>query len=338
MENDSFLDNDANANFMSTPRVASLENNWELLQLLMDSLEQGSGELFQVSTTTADLNVLRGHTSVFLTPEEETLSVMTEGASSTVEVTGGEHDILLSSGVLNLSQTEGSTVLYIDDFFDTEAEIEIISGTMKVLINDPAIELGVLSFVDGYIEVNGQQTGIFFSIDEAQENALIIENMIDGTELRRINSNVYDGENVETMKTTENGSSDEATASIEQSSSAHIGTPNDNDFLFVEDTIIEVLDGDLLIASSTPMNESFNAIDFSSGLYSDLSFELQDHFTEHLELELNQLMTGSQTQEAIENLLLPSPDSSVANLDRILEMESYGSLEWENAVEIIEDL
>ena len=98
MENDSFLDNDANANFMSTPRVASLENNRELLQLLMDSLEQGSGELFQVSTTTADLNVLRGHTSVFLTPEEETLSVMTEGASSTVEVTGGEHDILLSSG------------------------------------------------------------------------------------------------------------------------------------------------------------------------------------------------------------------------------------------------
>jgi len=28
----------------------------------------------------------------------------------------------------------------------------------------------------------------------------------------------------------------------------------------------------------------------------------------------------------------------VANLDRILEMESYESLEWENAVEIIEDL
>jgi len=69
-----------------------------------------------------------------------------------------------------------------------------------------------------------------------------------------------------------------------------------------------------------------------------LSFELQDHFTENLELELNQLMTGSQTQEAIENLLLPSPDSSVANLDRILEMESYETLEWENAVEIIEDL
>ena len=77
---------------------------------------------------------------------------------------------------------------------------------------------------------------------------------------------------------------------------------------------------------------------FISGLSPGLSFAEQDFFSEYLDVEFNEILNGDVTQEALENLKLPSNDHSVANLDLILEIDSYEALTWDDAIEIISDI
>ena len=328
-----FLDDEPNQNFASIPRAGALENDREFLQLFVDSIEQDSGSLFHASPMFADLNFLRGETTAFLTQNEETLNVIAEGSSSIIEVTGGEHDILLSSGELNLSQMNGSTVIYIDDFFQTKADIDINSGIMRVLINDPAVEMGALSFANGYIELDGQQTGVYLNISETQENSVLIENLMDGTELLLTNTITSDATQESATEIIQHELNVEGAPLFDEST-----TPRMHDLLAEGDIIPEVIYNDHVGLDTPPMPDWTDTALSTSNPETNLSFDLQDYFEEYLDLELGQLMTGNQTQEAVDSISLQDTSSSVANVDSILEMTSYESLEWDSAIEIIGDM
>ena len=71
---------------------------------------------------------------------------------------------------------------------------------------------------------------------------------------------------------------------------------------------------------------------------SDFFFAGEDFFSEYSDIELNDILNGEVTQEALESLKLPSNDHSVAKLDLILEIDSYDALTWDDAIEIISDI
>ena len=89
MNTENFIDEGFNTNLTSIFRVAALNNEREYIQLFVDSIEQGSGPVFHVSPMTADINFIRGDTSLYLTQSDETFSILAEGASSSITVSGG---------------------------------------------------------------------------------------------------------------------------------------------------------------------------------------------------------------------------------------------------------
>ena len=286
----------------------------------------------------ADINFIRGKTSLYLTQSDETFSILAEGASSSINVSGGNHDILFSAGDLDIAQSDGNITLYIDDFFNTTANIEIGSGSFKLAINDPALELNQLSIDDGFITLNGSQTGISFEFDQSQEHSVSIENLLNGDELLLENIIPPDTEASDLVSETANQISD---APITNSASESFGDgtiPATHDLLFGEDVSSELIYQDVDSPASYMQSNLGEPSQFVRGFDSDFSFAGEDFFSEYSDIELNDILNGEVTQEALESLKLPSNDRSVAKLDLILEIDSYEALTWDDAIEIISDI
>ena len=338
MNTENFIDEGYNANLTSILRVAALNNDREYIQLFVDSVEQSSGPVFYVSPMTADINFIRGDTSLYLTQSDETFSILAEGSSSSINVSGGNHDILFSAGELDIAQSDGNITLYIDDFFNTTANIEIGSGSFKLAINDPALELNQLSIDDGFITLNGSQTGISFEFDQSQEHYVSIENLLNGDELLLENIIAPDTEASNLVAET-NGQINDAQIQAPTSEGSSDGTiPATHDLLFGEDVSSELIYQDINDPETYIHSNLVGSPQFISGFDSDFSFAGEDFFSEYLNLELNDILNGEVTQEALESLKLPSNDHSVAKLDIILEVDSYDALAWEDAIEIISDI
>jgi len=111
-----------------------------------------------------------------------------------------------------------------------------------------------------------------------------------------------------------------------------------HDLLAEGDIIPEVIYNYYVGLDTPPMPDWTDTALSTSNPETNLSFDLQDYFEEYLDLELGQLMTGNQTQEAVDSISLQDTSGSVANVDSILEMTSYESLEWDSAIEIIGDM
>ncbi|MEK9570470.1 MAG: hypothetical protein VW124_15745 [Paracoccaceae bacterium] len=333
-----FLDNGYEEDFVSTPRVITLDNDRDYLQQFIDNIEEFSGTLFHVSPLQADINLIRGNTSVYLTQNEDTLNVIKENSISSIDILGGNHDIFLSPGDLQLSQMSGSSTVYIDDIYSTTANIELSSGSLKLAINDPALELSKLSIVDGLIEVDGNPTGISIQLDETHEYSLTIENLLSGAELHQenlinLNSQLINkpaGDNFAVI--------DVETPTLSEPGNVSKDIPNVHDMLSGDDIIPELIYQDQ--GKSTLQFQSYfeETPEFSTHFDDTLSFNQHDLFSENLNAEMDELVSGHKTQKALESLTSPELDDSIAKLDLILEMDGYEALTWEDAVEIISDI
>ena len=338
MNIENFIDEGYNANLTSVLRVAALNNDREYIQLFVDSVEQSSGSVFYVSPMTADINFIRGDTSLYLTHSDETFSILAEGSSSSINVSGGNHDILFAAGELDIAQSDGNITLYIDDFFNTTANIEIGSGSFKLAINDPTLELNQLSIDDGFITLNGSQTGISFEFDQSQEHSVSIENLLNGDKLLFENDIPSDTEASNLVAETTSQISDAPIANSVSESFGDHTIPATHDLLFGEDVSSELIYQDFDSPVSYMQSNLDEPPQFISGFDSDFSFAGEDFLSEYSDKELNDILNGEVTQEALESLKPPSNDHSVAKLDLILEIDSYEALTWDDAIEIISDI
>ena len=184
----------------------------------------------------------------------------------------------------------------------------------------------------------GYPTGISIQLDETHEYSLTIENLLSGAELHQenlinLNSQLINkpaGDNLAVI--------DVETLTLSEPGNVSKDTPNVHDMLSGDDIIPELIYQDQ--GKSTLQFQSYfeETPEFSTRFDDTLSFNQHDLFSENLNAEMDELVSGHKTQKALESLTSPELDDSIAKLDLILEMDGYEALTWEDAVEIISDI
>ena len=149
----------------------------------------GIEEWFQTNLIAGDLrysdfNILDGHTQIYLDDRSPSVS-LAKGTENNFFVGSGMHSIFASTKDLNLRQTDGETLLYVESFSDFNADITLDTGTIRIMSGDLELKGLVPDLRQNKIFFGDFETGINISVSDAENTLWWRSTMESGLPVRR---------------------------------------------------------------------------------------------------------------------------------------------------------
>ena len=296
----------------------------ELPNNSVDSLEKfGSSfldlydfDIFLTHPHLTEINKLSGVTDILLEPENPTINLISEAEIINAEIKNGKHHFFFEGSELNLHQADGDSVIFIHNLNASSVNAEISSGSIQIYIDTDQAE-GNLQQIGNEIFFGEQKLDIKITASQEISSTVSIYNLRNGEEL------LLENEVFDVIKPIP----DEKPVLIESQPNVKAETLNTEAEL---ELIFSEENGDLLIKNEDSINDN--------PYYPSIETNNFSHFN-YFHEELDMFFSSNKDDNIdINNVENSYPAENNIEIQDLINFSDYSDFEWENAIEIIEDL
>lgn len=312
----------------------------EIISSLLSIEEYYGKDLFIDNPISSDYVFIEGTTNTFLEAGNSSYNIIS-AENADVQLAGGSHNIIQISGALDFDQAGGEAVVYLSDTENIDLNIQISSGKLNLIIDDPNT-VGEISIMEGVVYFGDAQSNIEFAAFEESATSVSITNLVDG--------NIFE------LSTNFNPAFNNPDTSANEETSGGDGSENltseDGSNTFLDgsfDDILESYFGSELndFSQFKSPETSFDYAAYEkylslSGESLDLDisndFEASNFFYQDLNINFSKVDLSDHdiTELGLFNNVSP-PVGSQMEIDNLIEVDTYADLVWDSALEIFED-
>ena len=311
------------------PRISGLNNLQSSLDYFVNSLNETFGEtIFGQNVLTSEITHLSGEKTLFLSSDNSTYNVLTTRSAGEVFIEGGTHNFLQADGDIKLNQSDGDVLFYLDDLHAVNTSVDIAQGNLTFIINNASLGFDNFTLKKDQLFIGDNETGISIQAENTGPITISIQNLFTGQ--------VWEHDN--DYQTAENTGTNQPSSEIDDlgPEDSQLNLDNENVLFNGGDDDIIIYEDDFAIEFETLILPDFDVLNPGPTLPN--SFSLSDYFSESLDtltadideiMDISPEFEKSNEQASLELAL---------NVDDLISIADYTSLEWSSAIEIIEEL
>jgi hypothetical protein len=315
----------------------------EIISSLLSIEEYYGKDLFIDNPISSDYVFIEGTTNTVLEVGNSSYNIIS-AETADVQLAGGNHNIIQISGALDFDQAGGEAVVYLSDTENIDLNIQISSGKLNLIIDDPNT-IGEMSITDGFVYFGDARSNIEFVAFEESATSVSITNLVDGNIFELSTNFNPTFHNLDTSANEETSGGDGSNNLMSEDGS---NTLLDGSFDSFDDVMESYFDSELNDFSQFKSPEtSFDYDAYEkylslSGESLDLDistdFEASNFFYQDLNINFSkvELSDNDITELGLFNNVSPTPGSQL-EIDNLIDVDTYADLVWDSALEIFED-
>lgn len=265
----------------------------------------------------SEVNQISGFTEILLESQNPTITIFTDDEIKKTKIVDGLHHLFFEKANANIYQENGDSVIFINNIEESSIDGYLAKGNMQIYLNDQENSAN-FQVIDDEIFLGESKLNLNIEQDPELSSTIRLVNLSNGNELTFdtvASNNIKDGEN---------------------SLSEIFQDTDESNFQDSIDESIKFLsegNGDLLLVKreSSIDNQEKNDYEFSS------NFKSFNFFSDELDLLFLETSQNKLEIQKMEN----NNDVQAENelkLEDFVDFTTYSDFEWNDAIEIIEDL
>ena len=243
-----------------------------------------------------------------------------------LHITGGTQNIFNQSDNFSIRQIKGETNLYLNDVANVNGTIELVSGTLNLLVENHSNQNPKFQIDDNFFYIDDVKQDLFIDVTPNSDASILVYSLNDAdievTQLRIQSS----PENEGTLNPINKNQTDD---SLQTKQKLDVETSTENtsvsqldDFIFNEP--------DVLIEPSPTIQ-----IDMSDSQFSEIESFIENE-NEEMDLFLEKVRTEAKMDVTDAGQNGQIPVSKNINVDDLTTISDYDDLVFEDALEILE--
>lgn len=265
----------------------------------------------------SEINQISGSSELLLESENPTINLFTDDEIKNTKIIDGLHHLFFEKANIQISQDNGESVIFLDNVGESTLNGYITKGNMKIYLNGQENSSN-FQVINDEVFIGDSRLNLNIEQDPESSSTIRIVNLSNGDELifdTGASSNIADEKN-------------SLPEVFQDSDESNIQESIDESIKFLSED-----NGDLLLAKNeiNVDNQIENDFKFSSNFksFSFFSDELDLLFleTSQNKLEIQKMENTNDTQTKNE-----------IKLEDFVDFNTYSDFEWNDAIEIIEDI